>query len=378
MLRGQAVVLFLAAIMVVVVGVSGAGSRRPNEQLVAQVATPTPNGSIPWWSGYTPSPIPGAYAGIENAFAAGNVWDTGSLGFGHPSGLPMLQTGKCNFVCFGAPGLQTHHVVAFGSDFTPAPGPLNTPAFTHFGAASNCNLGQPTCPGHIKNQVFGLTLAPSPRPTNSGFYIAVNGQGDVGIAGNAAAGAAFIAGAGNGATGSLPYPPPNAGSLVSHTGTGTGDVLFGSSGSGNYVKCDYGETTSGSLTCGAPLRSVSTGSVAGPVPPCYQNGGASCNSTFHIVKNVTDLGIRTSPDILPCANNTWCTLTNNVISLSSSAVFANNNYSCSLSSFSSTLRLNFTVNAQSTSSFTIQAYNNSGSSISGGTPLDINYVCSGN
>jgi hypothetical protein len=221
MLRGQAVILFFAAIMLVAVGISGAGPRRPNTQLVAQVVTPTPDGYIPWWSGYTPSPLPGAYAGVGDAFAAGNVWDTGSLGFNHPSGLPMLQTGQCNFVCFGKPGQTTHHIVAFGSDFTPSPGPLNTPAFTHFGAASNCNQGaEPTCPGHINNQVFGITLAPSPRPTDSGFYIAVDGQGDVGIAGNAAAGAAFIAGAGNGAVGSAPYPSPRSGSLVSHTGSG--------------------------------------------------------------------------------------------------------------------------------------------------------------
>ena len=105
---------------------------------------------------------------------------------------------------------------------------------------------------------------------------------------------------------------PNFGLLVSRTGTGQGDVLLGSSGSGNYVKCDHGETTPGSLTCGAPLWSVSTGSVAGPVPPCYQNGGTSCNSTFHSVKNTTGLTITTSG---ACSNNTWCSLSGNTIAL---------------------------------------------------------------
>src|ERR1700729_1235114 len=324
MLRGQATALFLAAIVVVAADANGAGLRRVSPDVLAQVATPTP---IPWFAA-VPTPIPGAYAGIEDAFAAGNVWDTGSLGFFHRPGLEMLQTGLCNFVCFDEPGHQSHHIVAFGSDFTPTPGPGTTPAFTHFGAASNC---APTCPGYVNNQAFGLTLAPTPRPTNSGFYVAVDYEGDLGAASNVGAGAAVIAGAGDGIAGSRPYPLPSSGSLVSRTGSGEGDVLLG--GSGNYIKCDYGETNMGSLTCGSPFWSaVSRSSPAGPVAPCYQNGGTACNSTFHIVKNAGDLGITTlSPP--PCANNTWCSLTGNVISLSSNAVFANNNYNCSLSSF---------------------------------------------
>jgi hypothetical protein len=382
MLRGQATALFLTAIVVTAFSpgtaahkvafaadLKGAGRTGSHTELVAQGATPTPNGYIPYWNGYTPNPVPGANAGIEDAFAAGNVYDSGALGLpgGHPSGLGMLQTGLCNFVCFAGPSDKSHHIVAFGSDSGP-----DVTAFSHFGAANNCD---PTCAGQIKNEAFGITLAPTPRPTNDGHYFEVDYQGDLGVASKVDAGAAVIAGTGDGVAGSTPYPSPSSGSLVSHTGPGTGDVLLGDSS--NYVKCDYSETTPGSLTCGAPLWSAASPSASpGPVPPCYQNVGTACTSTFHNVKNTADLGIKTSLTAPPCANNAWCVLTNNVISLSSSAVFASNNYGCSLSSFS-TIKLTFTVNAQSTTSFTIQAYNNSGSSISSGTSLGINYICSG-
>lgn len=347
-----------------------------NANLVAQATSGfitwfySPSPGTPW-----PSPIASANAGIQGAFAAGNVYDSGFGGFGPPPGLSMLLTGKCNFVCFGAPGSESHHVAAFGNDFTEGGDYVNP--FTHFGAADDCQKGdhEHMCPGHIGNQALGFTLAPSPRPSYSdGFYLAVDYQGNLGVAHNVVAGAAVIAGAGNGAVDSAPYPSPRSGSLVSRTGSGQGDVLLGDS-SASHVKCDYGETTSGSLTCDAPLWSaVSTSSSAGPVPPCYQSSGTSCSSTFHIVKNVSNLGIETAAS---CANNAWCALLHNVISLSSSAVFANNNYNCSLSS-TSTIKLTLTVNAQSASSFTIQVYNNSGSAIGITSPLGINYVCSGN
>lgn len=384
MLRGQAAALFLIAIVVIALNPATSPRKvafaanlkgaRLDTNLVAQATSGlidwfySPSPGTPW-----PSPIASANAGIQGAFAAGNVYDSGFLGFGHPSGLQMLLTGKCNFVCFGAPGHESHHIAAFGSDFTPAPG--NLTAFVHFGAADDCESADhsDTCPGHIANQIFGLTLAPTPRPTSSGFYVAVDGQGDMGAAGNVVAGAAVLAGAGNGVAGSTPYPSPSSGSLVSRTGSGEGDVILGDSG--NYIKCDYGETKLGSVTCNSPLWSaVSISSLAGPVPPCYQGSGTSCNSTFHIVKNVSNLGIQTS---VVCANNTWCLLIHNVVSLSSSAVFASNNYNCSLSS-SATMKLSLTVNAQSATSFTIQVYNNSGSPIAVGNALGINYVCSGN
>lgn len=382
MLRAQATALFLAAIVVTAFSpgttpqkvafaadLNRAARTPPNTALVAQAMA----SYIPWFYHPTqtwPTPIPSANAGIEGAFAAGNFYNTaGGFGFDNRSGLKMLQTGLCNFVCFSEPGQQSHHLVAFGSDAS-----SDATAFSHFGAAKNCD---PTCPGNVNNAAFGITLAPTPRPTSSGHYFAVNYLGDLGVASKIDAGAAVIAGAGDGVAGSTPYPSPSSGSLVSHTGSAQGDVLLGDAS--NYIKCDYNETNPGSnsLTCGAPLWSAASPSAApGPVPPCYQSSGTGCNSTFHIVKNVGDLGIKTSLTAPPCQNNAWCVLTNNVISLSSSAVFASNNYSCSLSSFS-TIKLTFTANAQSTNSFTIQAYNNSGSSISSGTLLDINYVCSG-
>jgi hypothetical protein len=95
---------------------------------------------------------------------------------------------------------------------------------------------------------------------------------------------------------------------------------------------------------------------------------------FNIVKNVSDLGIKTSGT---CFSNTWCSLTGNTITLSSSAAFADTYYACALSS-SSSLNLSLAVNGQTTSTFTIQAYNNSGGGIFSGQGLGINYVCSGN
>src|ERR1700727_3800261 len=64
--------------------------------LVAQAAL----NYIPWytppaspWPNPWPTPIPSAYAAIDGAFAVGNIYDTGSLGFGHPGGFDMLITG---------------------------------------------------------------------------------------------------------------------------------------------------------------------------------------------------------------------------------------------------------------------------------------------
>ena len=350
MLRGQATALFLVAVVVVALnsgtahekaafaaGVKGAGPSGLNS-FVAQA----PN-YIPWYGPSPPpwpTPITGANAGIEGAFAAGNIYNSGAGGTGSQSGLDVLNTAACNFLCFGKRGTASVRVLIFGNDY-------DSESYTEIGAPDACS---PHCPGQITNEAFGLSIqAADPAPTNAGHFLAVDGRGELGVASNIAAGGAVIAGAGDGTPSASPYPSPNFGLLVSRTGTGQGDVLLGSSGSGNYVKCDYGETTPGSLTCGAPLWSVSTGSVAGPVPPCYQNGGTSCNSTFHSVKNTTGLTITTSG---ACSNNTWCSLSGNTIALSSSAVFSDTYYACALSS-SSTTNLSLTVNAQTTSSFTI-------------------------
>lgn len=373
MLKGQVIVLFLVGIVVAATGGKGAGSQQIHTELVAQ-AVPS---YIPWYTlppspDPWPTPITGANAGIEGAFAAGNIYNSGAGGTGSQPGIGIINTGVCNFLCFGQPGTSSARVFVFGNDYDPNNGGTS---YTDIGAANACS---PHCPGGITNQTLGISIhasppAPSPTPINSGHFLALDGYGNLGIANNVSAAYAVIAGAGNGDPSSAPsYPPPSPGSLVSHTGTGQGDVLLGDSG--NYVKCDYGETTTGSLTCGAPVWSaVSTSSSAGPVPPCYQSAGTSCNSTFHIAKNVSDLNIEPSAS---CLNNTWCTLSNNVISLSSTAVFVDGYYACGLSS-SSSLKLTLTVNAQTGSSFAIQVYNNSGGSIVAGTDLNINYMCSG-
>jgi hypothetical protein len=135
---------------------------------------------------------------------------------------------------------------------------------------------------------------------NNGYIVGVDGKGNLGVYNNIIAGAALIAGAGD----STPYPSPSAGSLVSYTGTngsggGEGDVLLGSSG--DYAKCDYGETANKVLVCNQQLavtkgvqpNSTSGGYAAETFPlgvaeqhpqilsgTCSATGGVSVACTF--------------------------------------------------------------------------------------------------
>ena len=214
----------------------------------------------------------------------------------------------------------------------------------------------------------------SPEPTNSGYFVSIDGSGNFAVANNLYAAAAIIAGAGRGTPHGEPSPNPVPsfipGSLVSYTGTtstgaGEGDILLGDAS--DYVKCDYGETTATTLTCSEPVSvkgpvrsAVSTGATLAPVGPCYEHNSSSCASTFHVVKNGSSLGITTNGS---CANNSWCSLNQASISFTgSTAQFSNNWYSCSLSSQSSYL-LSLLANDQTTIGFNVQAYNSSGSTI---------------
>ncbi len=370
MLRAQTILL-LSVISIIALspptaaGVKGPHLSQSESVLVAQAQpsyipwyTPPPS---PWPSPTWPAPIPSAYAAIDQAFAAGNIYNTGSGGTGSHSGFDTYITLKCNFICFGKRGFASSNVLVFGND-------VDSTAFTEVGAPDDCGTH---CPGSVPNNVFGVTLNTQPSPANSGYFVSVGGKGSLGVYNNVVAGASVIAGAGTG----NPYPSPTAagGSLVSYTGAGTGELRMGSAS--DYVRCDYGASTTDVLTCNAPLMAAkTTTSAPGPVPPCYKGGGDPCDSTFHIVKNKPSLSITTGSS--GCAANSWCSLgASATISLSGPAVFADGNYACALSS-SSTQQLALMVNMQTSTSFTIQAYN-PGNMIGANTDLGISYTCSG-
>lgn len=209
------------------------------ERLIGQI-----NNYLPWYTS-PPSPLPSAYVAIGGALGAGNVYNTGSNVFGSVPGTGMLSTARCTFFCFGAPGTSSHHFLAYGNDTA-------TNGFTHNGAADDCTPAPPppgtsVCPGGIANQAFGVTV--DPAPSAGGFAVALDGSGNLGVIDDLYIGAAVVAGSGTG----TPEPSPSVGSLVSYTGTGRGELLLGGAGTGNSARCDYGETTSGTLTCNAPF-----------------------------------------------------------------------------------------------------------------------------
>lgn len=165
-------------------------------RIVAQAPTPTP-GFIPW---YYPSPSPwpdpvaSGYAAIGGAMGVRWIYnDFASIGI--PSGLAMLgTTNACNFICFGAPGAQSHHVLAYGNDVDST----NDTSYTTQGAPDDCNKGgHLLCPGGVPNAVFSVTLHTSPAPTNSGYYVSLDGNANFAVYGNVIAGSAIVAGAGD-------------------------------------------------------------------------------------------------------------------------------------------------------------------------------------
>jgi hypothetical protein len=222
--------------------VASAASAR-NASLVAQAPTPTPS-YIPWYTA-VPSPVSSAYAAVQEAFGAGNLYNSGGLYPG--TGILQNTSGACYFICYGAPGQQSHHMLAYGNDFE-TPGPMVTGSYTTQGAPDDCGS---TCPGDIPNQVFSVTFHDS-SPPNGGYFVALDAKANFAVYNNIIAGGAVIAGAGD----STPEPSPSAGSLVSYAGTnasggGEGEVLLGSSG--DFVKCDYGQTADKVLTCNQQL-----------------------------------------------------------------------------------------------------------------------------
>jgi hypothetical protein len=336
------------------------------DKFVAQATTPTP-GPLYWYynNASTPSPYPSAWAAINGAFGAGNIYDTGTGGFFPPPGLDVLYSGMCNYVCFGERGSESHHALAFGSDY-------NSYAFTHQGSADDHTVAS------IWNQLYNVSTSVSKNPGDvTEHYLAIDDTGNLGVQTDIFAGSTVVAGQAN----TNPYPSPTAGggSLISHTGAATGELLLGDSS--DYVRCDYGETTTSVLTCNVPvtitaplMAAESATSSTGPVPPAYKQDGTPPAASMHIVKNINPTTVKTNGS---CSPNTWCNLSGNSIALSSAAEFASTNYSCALSS-SSSYKLILMVNGQTTTGFTIRAYYPAVLTIiPDNTNLGIQYECSG-
>lgn len=303
---------------------------------LAQAPTPTPtyifwypSSPSPW-----PAPIPSANAAINAAFGAGNIYNTGAGGFGSSSGIDILDTNLCNFLCFGARGVASHHVLAYGNDYQTGV------SFTTQGAPDDCGS---SCPGNVANQIFSITLQSNPF-VNNGYIVSVDGKGNVGVYNNIIAGAAVVAGAGD----SNPEPSPTSGSLVSHTGSGKGDILLGSSG--NFVKCDYGESTSGVLACNQPF-------AAQAVQPNGTSGGYAAE-TFPL--GVAEQHPQVLSGMCPASGigpPVTCTFPN-------SFAFADTTYSCTVTPQGSTPT---TVSYTKTSTTQITVYS--------GASVAFSYIC---
>jgi hypothetical protein len=156
--------------------------------LVAQVAP----SYVPWYhtSSPWPSPVDSADVGIGGALGSAHLYNEPSSG--NSSGLGMLGTGNCYYICLGTPGSKSHHVLAYGNDVQ-TPGPMITGSFTTQGAPDDCGT---FCPGGVANQIFSVSLDTSPL-INSGYIIAADGAGNLGVYNNIIAGAAIVAGAGD-------------------------------------------------------------------------------------------------------------------------------------------------------------------------------------
>lgn len=304
--------------------------------LVAQAPTPTPS-YIPWYTA-VPSPIPSAYAALGAAFGAAYLYNT--LG---TAGTGVLNTGGCNFICFGSPGVTSHHMLAYGNDIDPT----GLSSYTSQGAPDDCGS---SCPGDIRSQVFSITAHSDTSLPNSGFFVSVDGNANLGVYNNIVAGAAVIAGAGDGS----PEPSPNPGSLVSYTGKnssggGEGDVLLGSAG--DFAKCDYGETANAVLTCNQQLA------VTKGVQPNGTSGGYAAE-TF-------PLGVAEQhPKILSAICNASFGSPPNTCTFPNSFAFADTTYNCTIAPLGST-PIAFSYSRTSTTQITIYS----------ATSADFSYTC---
>ena len=232
---------------------------------VAQVPTPTPTpGFIPWYypASPWPAPVASANAAIGGVFGAANIYNSGTSPLTTaPPGTGLLSVLGCYFICYGAPGYASHHVFAYGND-------LGETSYTSQGAPDDCDEpGFHHCPAGVHDQIFSITLNDYFGAPNAGYFLALDGNSDLGVFGTIAAGGAIVAGAGNG----TPAPSPAAGALVSHTASGRGELLLGSSG--DFVTCGYGVPTSATLTCDHPVAANGLTALTGGVLPNGSGGG---------------------------------------------------------------------------------------------------------
>jgi hypothetical protein len=293
----------------------GLAASQSSESSAADSPTDPPS-YLPWYTAI-PSPFPtaSAYVGVGGAWGAANVYNTGVNAFGAQApGTGVLNTGRCYFLCFGAPGRASHHFLAYGNDVVPPVSPGPGTSYTHNGAADDCTLPTPppafsVCPGGIANQVFGVSVTPTTTP--GGYLVALDGNGNLGVLTNLYAGAAVVAGAGF----STPEPSPAPGSLVSYTGIGSGDFILGSSATGTSVKCDFGETTMNTVTCNRPFV-VSNGGIqpdgatGGYIPVAFPIGiGTPHPQILSASCTVTGSGACTFPNGFTFGDTTYqCTV----------------------------------------------------------------------
>lgn len=283
-----------------------------------------PPSYLPWYtaSPSPPSPLPSAFVSVGGAWGAANVYNThqSAIGPTQAPGTGMLSTGQCLFLCFGAPGVASHHFVDYGNDVDP--GGTFPNSDTHFGSPDDCAR---ICPGGVPNNAFSVTVDLSPSPPAGEFFVVVDGTGNFAVPGNVVSAGSVVAGAGVG----LAAPSASPGSLVSHTGLGKGSILFGNSSS--FVSCDYGTTSAGVLTCDSAFALM----------PGSQSGGFSITGTAWamggVQPNSSSGGY--APEVFPEGSPTpnaqilsgSCTIIGSgVCAFPNSFTFPNTSYNCAI------------------------------------------------
>lgn len=280
-----------------------------------------PPSYLPWYTA-VPSPLSSAYVSIGGAWGAANFYNTHETPDEVP-GTGILNSGQCLFICYGAPGVPSHHYLDYGNDVNPgSPGTSDT----HHGAPNDCS----PCAAGIRNNAFSVTVEVNPPPTGGPYFLSLDGGGNFAFLGSLYSGAAVVAGAGTGTA----EPSPTPGSLVSHTGAGKGDVLLGSGS--DYAKCDYGETSTGTLTCSKPLL-VAVGSTSAGLSASgvvwamggVQPNSASAGGSGGYAPEAFSIGLATPhPQILSGS----CTVTGSgTCTFPNSFGFADTTYNCGVS-----------------------------------------------
>src|SRR5215472_9162800 len=102
---------FAASVAVAVSNIAHA--RGAAHSWVAQ-QSPMPSPSYISWYTASPVPIPSGDAAIGAAFGVRSVYNAISLAQ-RPAGNAMVDAFAC-FVCYGAPGQASHHILAYGND----------------------------------------------------------------------------------------------------------------------------------------------------------------------------------------------------------------------------------------------------------------------